>query len=232
MRIGELSSHDEYAEAWWDGSRYFLRMLENQVRARLAYFNRVITNWEELNILDIGCGGGFMSEALASRGARVIGLDPWETVLRIAHKHAKTYQMDICYVAGAGESLPLDNDSMDTVVSVDVLEHVLDVPSVLAEIYRVLRPGGLFFFDTINRTHAAHLLAVIMLEDVLRIMPKGMHDPNRFIRPSELKAELNSLGFRVAPMIGMGPVRINRRFVPVFGLQSSTAIMYIGHAMK
>lgn len=232
MRIVELSAYDEYAGAWWDGSRYFLRMLENQVRARLAYFDRVNTDWEGLNTLDIGCGGGFMSEALASRGARVIGIDPWKAVLREAHKHAQTCQMEICYLAGAGESLPLDDDSMDRVVSVDVLEHVLDVHRVLAEIYRVLRPGGLFFFDTINRTHAARLLVVIMLEDVLRIMPKGMHDPNRFIRPSELEGELKSLGFHVAPMIGMGPVRVNRRFEPVFGLQPSTAILYIGHAKK
>ncbi len=173
-----------------------------------------------------------MAEALMSRGARVFGIDPWYTVLRVAHKHARTHQMDICYLAGAGESLPLDNDSMDRVVGVDVLEHVLDVHRVLAEIHRVLRPGGVFFFDTINRTWAARFLAVILLEDILRIMPKGMHDPNRFIRPSELKVELESLGFRVASMTGMGPIRINHRLEPVFGLLPSTAIMYLGHATK
>ena len=232
MKIGELSVHDEHAEAWWDGSRYFLRMLANQVHARIAYFNRIDPRWEELDTLDLGCGGGFMAEALASRGARVVGIDPWNTVLRVARTHAKTSNLDIQYIVAAGESLPLDNNSMDRVVSVDVLEHVLDLRAVLAEIHRVLHPGGLFFFDTVNRTWAARMLAVRLLEDVLRVMPRGMHDPDRFIRPSELKAELERLGFWVAPMTGMGPVLINRRLEPVFGLLPSTAIMYLGHAVK
>jgi 2-polyprenyl-6-hydroxyphenyl methylase/3-demethylubiquinone-9 3-methyltransferase len=232
MKIGELSFHNEHAETWWDGSRYFLRMLANQVHARMLYFDRINSRWRGLETLDLGCGGGFMAEALSSRGARVIGVDPWDTVLRIARTHAKTSKLDIQYVVAAGESLPLDSNSVDRVVSVDVLEHVLDLRAVLAEIHRVLRPGGLFFFDTVNRTWVARILAVRLLEDVLRVMPKGMHDPGRFIRPSELKAELEGLGFRVAPMIGMGPVRINRRLEPVFGLLPSTAIMYLGHAMK
>ena len=232
MKIGELSVHDEHAEAWWDGSRYFLRMLANQVHARIAYFDRIDPRWEGLDTLDLGCGGGFMAEAIACRGARVVGIDPWNTVLRVARTHAKTSNLDIQYIVAAGESLPLDNNSMDRVVSVDVLEHVLDLRAVLAEIHRVLRPGGLFFFDTVNRTWAARLLAVRLLEDVLRVMPRGMHDPDRFIRPSELKTELERLGFWVSPMTGMGPVRINRRLEPVFGLLPSTAIMYLGHAVK
>ncbi|MFC1848315.1 bifunctional 2-polyprenyl-6-hydroxyphenol methylase/3-demethylubiquinol 3-O-methyltransferase UbiG [Chloroflexota bacterium] len=232
MKIGELSVHDDHAEAWWDGSRYFLRMLANQVHARIAYFDRINPRWEGLDTLDLGCGGGFMAEALAGRGARVVGIDPWNTVLRVARTHAKTSNLDIQYIIAAGESLPLDNNSVDRVVSVDVLEHVLDLRAVLTEIHRVLRPGGLFFFDTVNRTWAARMLAVRLLEDVLRLMPRGMHDPGRFIRPSELKAELERLDFRVSPMTGMGPVRINRRLEPVFGLLPSTAIMYLGHAVK
>ena len=232
MKIGDLSVHDGHAETWWDGSRYFLRMLANQVHARILYLDRIDSGWHGVNTLDLGCGGGFMAEALASRGARVIGVDPWDTVLRVARKHARTSNLDIHYVVAAGESLPLGNDSVDRVVSVDVLEHVLDLRAVLAEIHRVLRPGGLFFFDTINRTWIARILAVRLLEDILRVMPKGMHDPSRFIRPSELKAELEGLGFQVAPMTGMGPVRVNRRLEPVFGLLPSTTIMYLGHAVK
>ncbi|UCG84047.1 MAG: 3-demethylubiquinone-9 3-O-methyltransferase [Dehalococcoidia bacterium] len=232
MKIGELYVHDDHAETWWDGSRYFLRMLANQVNARILYFDRIDSGWHGLDTLDLGCGGGFMAEALARRGARVIGVDPWDTVLRVARTHAKRSNLDIQYVVAAGESLPLDSDSVDRVVSVDVLEHVLDLRAVLAEIHRVLRPGGLFFFDTVNRTWIARILAVRLLEDILRVMPKGMHDPSRFIRPSELKTELEGLGFRVAPMTGMGPVWINRRLEPVFGLLPSTAIMYLGHAVK
>ncbi|UCC59287.1 MAG: 3-demethylubiquinone-9 3-O-methyltransferase [Dehalococcoidia bacterium] len=232
MKIGELSVHDKHAQNWWDGSRYFLRMLANQVHARIAYFERVAPEWEGVSTLDLGCGGGFMAEALASRGARVTGIDPWIAVLRIARVHSRTQKLDIQYIGGAGESLPLSDNCFDRVVSVDVLEHVLDLRGVLAEIYRVLRPGGLFFFDTVNRTWASRLLAVNLLEDVLRIMPKGMHDPAKFIRPNELRTELEALGFQVAPMVGMGPVRLNHRLEPVFGLLPFKSIMYLGYAVK
>jgi len=232
MVIEELSVLDRYAGAWWEGSTYFLRMLANQVRARMLYFERIAPRWEGLDTLDLGCGGGFMSEALASRGARVVGIDPWIMVLRVARTHSQTSKLDIQYVASAGESLPLDDNCMDRVVCVDVLEHVPDLRKVLAEIYRVLRPGGIFFFDTVNRTWLARILVVTLLEDIIRIMPRGLHDPNKFIRPRELKEELSALGFRVAPMVGMGPVRINHSLEPVFGLLPSTAIMYLGHAFK
>jgi 2-polyprenyl-6-hydroxyphenyl methylase / 3-demethylubiquinone-9 3-methyltransferase len=146
MVIEELSVLDRYAGAWWEGSTYFLRMLANQVRARMLYFERIAPRWEGLHTLDLGCGGGFMSEALASRGARVVGIDPWITVLRVARTHSQTSKLDIQYVASAGESRPLDDNCMDRVVCVDVLEHVPDLRKVLAEIYRVLRPGGHILF--------------------------------------------------------------------------------------
>lgn len=232
MGIEELSVPDRYAGAWWEGSTYFLRMLANQVRARMLYFEHIAPGWEGLDTLDLGCGGGFMSEALASRGARVIGIDPWITVLGVARVHSQTSKLDIQYVGSAGESLPLNDNCMDRVVCVDTLEHVLDLKKVLAEIYRVLRPGGIFFFDTVNRTRLARTLVVTVLEDIIRIMPRGVHDPKKFIRPMELKKELSALGFRVAPVVGMGPVRINHRLEPVFGLLPFTAILYLGHAFK
>lgn len=232
MEIGESSVQDGYAEVWWEGSHYFLRMLANQVRARMLYFDRIDPKWEGLYTLDLGCGGGFLSEALANRGARVIGIDPWCAVLRVARAHSQISKLNIQYVASAGESLPLDDSCMDRVVCVDTLEHVFDLKKVLAEVYRVLRPGGVFFFDTVNRTWLARILVVRLLEDIVRIMPRGVHDPNKFIRPRELKEELSALGFRVAPMVGMGPVRINHKLEPVFGLLPTNAIMYLGHAFK
>jgi len=232
MEIAESSVQDGYAEVWWEGSHYFLRMLANQVRARMLYFDRIDPKWEGLDTLDLGCGGGFLSEALANRGARVVGIDPWFAVLRVARAHSLTSKLNIQYVASAGESLPLDDNCMDRVVCVDTLEHVLDLKKVLAEVYRVLRPGGVFFFDTVNRNWLARILVVTLLEDIVRIMPRGVHDPNKFIRPRELQEELSALGFRVAPMVGMGPVRINHKLEPVFGLLPTNAIMYLGHAFK
>jgi len=232
MRVGELSVHDQHAMTWWSRPPYFLRMLANQVRARMVYFDKVEASWDGMCTLDLGCGGGYVAEALAKRGARVVGIDPWSAVLGVASVHARTERLDIHYVAGTGESLPLASGCVDRVIAVDVLEHVLDLRQVLAEIHRVLRPGGLFFFDTVNRTWAARLVAVRLVEDVLRVMPRGMHDSEKFIRPDELKEGLEAVGFRVAPMVGMGPVRINRRLEPVFGLVPFKAVMYVGHATK
>ena len=232
MKIGDSSAHDEYTENWWDNQKYYLRMLSNQVRARMVYFDRIDRRWEGLHTVDLGCGGGFMAEALASRGAHVIAIDPWISILSVARKHAKKSKLDILYLAGAGESLPLESNSIDRVVSVDVLEHVIDLKTVLSEIHRVLLPGGIFFFDTLNRTWLSRMLVVGLLENILRIMPRGTHEPDKFIRPVELKAELEGLGFRVAPMVGMGPIRFNHRLEPVFGLLPSTSMLYLGHAIK
>ena len=146
-----LSLYDIDAEHWWDGSQKWLRALQNLVPPRLAYFDR-LTAWPGRTVLDLGCGGGFMSEALASRGAAVIGVDVSLSAIAIAVRHAASQRLPIRYLVGSGEDLPLPSGYVDCVVCVDVLEHVRSLDHVLDEIRRVLRPGGLFLFDTINRT--------------------------------------------------------------------------------
>jgi len=186
----------------------------------------------DLEVLDLGCGGGFMSEALARRGACVTGIDPCIASLEAARKHAQSQDLAIVYHEGVGENIPLDNHSVDRVVCVDVLEHVQDLEKVI-EIRRVLRPYGILFFDTINRNRLSRLLAVTVLESVLKIVPCGAHDPDKFIRPMEMQRHLQRNGFAVEPdaFVGMGPIGVNRRLDFVFGLSPVTWIMYLGYAI-
>ena len=128
-------------------------------------------------------------------------------------------------------SLPLADHEVDCVVCVDVLEHVEDLDRVLDEVQRVLKPGGLFLFDTINRTSLAALVIVHLGETVFRLLPPGTHDPAKFIRPSELQAKLSARGLTVGPLVGLGPRGINRRLDFTFGKLPSVHIMYMGHAL-
>jgi 2-polyprenyl-6-hydroxyphenyl methylase/3-demethylubiquinone-9 3-methyltransferase len=137
---------------------------------------------------------------------------------------------NIRYDVGAGEALNLPDNSFDVVVCVDVLEHVSDVQRVLAEVARVLRPGGLLLFDTINRNGFATFVAVTLAERILRLLPPGTHDPALFIRPSELRKTLASVGFTVGGIAGLGPRGMNRRGDPIFGRVPGTAALYIGSA--
>jgi 2-polyprenyl-6-hydroxyphenyl methylase/3-demethylubiquinone-9 3-methyltransferase len=199
------------------------------VPARLAYFDR-LSPWQGRTVLDLGCGGGFMSEALASRGADVIGVDPSRGAIAIAISHAASSHLAIRYLVGSGEDLPLASGSVDCVVCVDVLEHVRSLDHVLDEIRRVLRPGGLFLFDTVNRTRLAWFVIVFCAERVLRILPRGTHDPAKFITPAELDSKLAARVFTDRAFAGLGPRGINRHLDITFGPLPGMQIMYWGHA--
>ena len=229
MKRNDLSIYDTYADHWWDGSQRWLRTLQNLVPARLKHFDRV-ANWPGKNVLDLGCGGGFMSEALALRGANVIGVDPAEKAIAIAQRHAAPRKLSIRYLHGTGEMLPVSDGSMDYVVCVDVLEHVADLDRVIGEIGRALRPGGMFLFDTINRTWLATLVVVVLGERIFRILPAGTHDPAKFVKPAELAAKLTARGFTVSDFVGLGPRGLDSKLDFMFGTLPSTSIMYMGHA--
>ncbi len=225
----DLTIYDRYAKHWWDGSQRWLRTLQNLVPARLKYFDAIV-DWKGKTVLDLGCGGGFMAEALAMRGAIVTAIDPAAGAIDIAKRHAAEQGHAIRYFVGSGESLALDDQCMDCVVCVDVLEHVSDLGRVLDEVRRVLKPGGVFLFDTINRTLFATLAVVHFGETVLRLLPKGTHDPAMFIKPRHLNALLTSRGFEDIKMTGFGPRGIDRRFDITFGRVPMLSVMYIGYA--
>jgi 2-polyprenyl-6-hydroxyphenyl methylase / 3-demethylubiquinone-9 3-methyltransferase len=158
-------------------------------------------------------------------------VDPSAPAIAAAKRHAEESGLAIDYRVGTGERLPVAENAVDIVVCVDVLEHVRDLDAVIGEIRRVLKPGGLFLFDTINRTWLSKLIIVTLGEIVLRLGPRGTHDPALFIKPEELRAKLEQHKFTVAERLGgIGPNGLNRRFDVTFGRWPTTAITYIGHA--
>ena len=171
-----------------------------------------------------------MAEALARLGADVIGIDPSQPALKAARCHAETEGLCLKYSVGRGEQIPLANESVDVVVCVDVLEHVEDLEKVIQEVRRVLKPNGLLCFDTINRTWLASLVIVSLGEKVLRLLPCGTHDPEKFIKPRELSKLLAASGLKMGSLVGLGPVGLNRKLDFTFGKHPSLSIMYMGHA--
>lgn len=225
----DLSIYDEAAEVWWSDEIRWVRVLRNMVPGRLSWFDRFI-DWQGKRVLDLGCGGGFMAEALARRGAEVTGIDPADKAIGAARKHAAEEGLQIRYETGVGEDLPFDAGAFDAVVSVDVLEHVRDLDRVMAEVARVLTPSGRFFFDTINRNPVARFGAITVAEDMLRVLPKGTHDPRMFITPDELRAALRGAGMTPRDFTGLGPRGIDRRGDPTFGRIPTMAVIYMGWA--
>lgn len=226
----DLTIYQTYAPHWWDGSQRFLRLLHNLVPARMKYFDTIAQGWSGQKVLDLGCGGGFMSEALAERQADVIGVDPSEAAIQEAQSHAHRQGLQIDYKVGTGEQIPLEDSSVNAVICVDVLEHVQDLDAVLGEVRRVLKPGGVFYFDTINRTWLATVVLIYFGETILRLLPPGTHDPQKFITPEELKTLLSERNFTMGPLVGLGPCGLNRRLDFTFCRLPSTLIMYMGYA--
>jgi 2-polyprenyl-6-hydroxyphenyl methylase/3-demethylubiquinone-9 3-methyltransferase len=227
----DLTIYDKVAANWWSDDIRWVRTLKNLVPGRLKWMDRKI-DWADKDVLDLGCAGGFMAEALDDRGARVTGIDPAAEAIAAARAHAAQGDRQITYDVGVGEALPYGDASFDAVVCVDVLEHVQDLALVLAEVARVLRPGGVFLFDTINRNPLARLATITVAEDILRLLPRGTHDPDMFIKPAELRVALQAAGLEPGRFTGLGPRGMNRRLDLTFGPLPLTAILYMGDARK
>ena len=173
-----------------------------------------------------------MAEAIAKRGSRVTGIDPAKEAIEAARRHARTESLEIGYDVGVGEKLPYADASFDAVICVDVLEHVADLSQVLLEVARVLRPGGLFLFDTINRNPIARFTTITIAEDLLRLLPRGTHDPSMFIKPIEMKRALQKALLSPGPITGLGPRGLNRRLDLTFGPLPLTTVLFMGIATK
>ncbi len=230
-RRNDLTIYDQVADRWWSDDLRWVRTLKNLVPGRLTWFDRHIA-WPGKDVLDLGCAGGFMSEAMAKRGANVTGMDPAKGAIEAARRHAETSDLRIRYDVGVGEALPYTDASFDAVVCVDVLEHVADLGQVLREVTRVLRPGGLFLFDTINRNPISSFATITMAEDFLRLLPRGTHDPAMFIKPDELRRAMQTAGLVPGPITGLGPRGLNRRLDLTFGPLPLTMILFMGLARK
>ena len=249
--------YDLPGDQWWSDDAPLAAIRTALNPGRLEYLSGVLA---ELGIepggrrvLDVGCGGGLLAEELARLGLRVTGVDPSLPSLRTARLHADGAALAIEYLVGAGEALPVADATFDVVVCCDVLEHVTDVERVVAEIGRALRPGGLFVYDTINRTIASRLVVINLLQvwRWTRVAPPNLHAWDRFITPAELIAKMERSGLRSLGYTGLRPTanpvsllgllrRRKRGEISsaelgrggVMSLSRDTSILYVGHSRK
>ncbi|MFA6034303.1 MAG: bifunctional 2-polyprenyl-6-hydroxyphenol methylase/3-demethylubiquinol 3-O-methyltransferase UbiG [Myxococcota bacterium] len=208
---------------WWDESldshTTLLRHFINPVR--FAFFKRILGGGPGAklggDVLDVGCGGGFLSEEFARAGFNVTGLDPSPHLLKEAGTHAARGGLQIDYRQGYGEQIPFPDGSFDYVACCDVLEHVNDLGRVIGEISRVLKPGGTFFFDTINRTLSSWLLVIKIAQDwrfTAWEAPRS-HEWSKFVTPAELAALMSIHGMACRELRGIGPGRRWSNFLEI-----------------
>ena len=198
----ELDRFNELAHRWWDpeGPQKALHAL-NPVRLRYVA-ERV--RLRDAEVLDVGCGGGLLSEALAGEGARVTAIDLAPDLLRIARLHGLESGVHVDYRQTPVEALAAERPgSFDAITCMEMLEHVPDPASVIGACARLLKPGGTLFLSTLNRTPAAFALAIVGAEYLARLLPKGTHRYRDFIRPSELAAWLRDAGLSLEDVSGL-----------------------------
>lgn len=221
----ELQKFSELAHRWWDPQSEF-RPLHEINPLRLGYIDGLAALRGKA-VLDVGCGGGILAEAMATTGARVTGIDLADKPLKVAQLHLLESGLDVTYRNIAVEALAQEApNSFDVVTCMEMLEHVPDPASTVRACAALLKPGGHAFFATLNRNPKSYLFAIIGAEYVLKLLPRGTHDYARFIKPSELSASCRSAGLEVGGLIGM----TYNPFSNVYALEADTTVNYILHA--
>jgi len=207
----ELAKFSDLAHRWWDPQGEF-RPLHAINPLRLEWIERHAP-LEGRDVLDVGCGGGILAEAMARRGARVTGIDLAEKPLNVARLHLLESGLEVRYETASAEDYAAAHaGGFDVLSCMEMLEHVPDPASAVAACGRLLQPGGWAFFSTINRNPKSYLFAVIGAEYVLRLLPKGTHDYARFIRPSELARWCRDAGLREVELTGMTYNPLTQRY--------------------
>ncbi len=219
-------------EPWRDEAR-FLCTLSALTPVRFGYMRDVLVNRLHIDpngkrVLDIGCGGGFLAEEFATLGCDVMGIDPSAPTIVQAAAHANEADLTIIYRVASGEAIPVADATFDIVYCCDVLEHVDDLDKVIAETARVLNPGGVYLFDTINRTFLSKLIVIKLFQQwkATRIMTTNLHDWAMFITPDELRAALARHGLECREIAGINPKGNPLRAIAAFRHLKRGAITY------
>jgi 2-polyprenyl-6-hydroxyphenyl methylase / 3-demethylubiquinone-9 3-methyltransferase len=223
----ELEKFSALAHRWWDPESEF-KPLHQINPLRLDWIDR-IAQLSGKSALDIGCGGGILTESMARRGAKVKGIDLSEKALKVAQLHLHESRLAVDYEAVSAEDLAARSPgAYDVVTCMELLEHVPDPASTVSACARLARKDGHVFFSTLNRNPKSYVLAIIGAEYVLQLLPKGTHDYLKFIKPSELARHCRDAGLEVREIIGM----TYNPFTRVYSLGSDTDVNYLVHCVR
>jgi 2-polyprenyl-6-hydroxyphenyl methylase/3-demethylubiquinone-9 3-methyltransferase len=207
----EIAKFEKLAARWWDPNSEF-KPLHDINPLRLDYIDR-LANLGGKRVLDVGCGGGLLSEAMARRGAEVIGIDMGRAPLNVARLHRLESNLEIDYRQATPEQLAEEEPGgFDIVTCLEMLEHVPDPAAVIAACARLIRDDGRVFLSTINRNPKAYLFAVIGGEYLLKLLPRGTHEYGKFIRPSEMEGWARHAGLRIIDLTGMSYNPLTREY--------------------
>ena len=219
----EIAKFSALAHRWWDPTSEF-RPLHEINPLRLGHIERLAGGFAGKRVVDVGCGGGILAEAMAARGAEVTGIDLGEKPLKVAALHALESGAKVAYRLVSAEALAEEEPAaFDVVTCMEMLEHVPDPASTVAACARLAKPGGWVFFSTINRNPKSFLFAIVGAEYVLGLLPKGTHEYARFIRPSELAHWCRDAGLDLVEMRGMEYNPLTRRY----GFSGDTGVNYL-----
>ncbi|MFZ9348778.1 MAG: bifunctional 2-polyprenyl-6-hydroxyphenol methylase/3-demethylubiquinol 3-O-methyltransferase UbiG [Arenimonas sp.] len=223
----EIEKFGALASRWWDANGP-QRPLHELNPVRLSY----VCGFQPLSgrrVLDVGCGGGLLTEAMAAEGAQVTGIDLSEQLIDIARLHLLESGLKAEYRVISAEAMAAEQPAgFDAVTCMEMLEHVPDPQAIVQACFELLKPGGRLFLSTINRTPAAFALAVVGAEYVARLLPKGTHDYRSFIKPSELAAALRQSGFQLEDVSGLQYNPLTHKA----SIGSNTAVNYLMAARK
>ena len=223
----ELKKFSDLAHRWWDPSGAF-RPLHELNPVRLAWIERQLP-LAGCRVVDVGCGGGILAEALSLRGAQVLGIDLAGKSLQVARLHALESGAAVEYRAVPAEELAEERPgAYDLVTCMEMLEHVPDPARTIDACARLARPGGQVLFSTINRNPRAFLFAIVGAEYLLRLLPRGTHEYARFIRPAELGRAARAAGLRVAHLAGLGYDPLTRQF----RLEADVGVNYLAELAR
>ena len=223
----EVNKFAEIAESWWDPTGDFKPLhVINPLRAN--YIDSK-SNLKNLKVLDVGCGGGLLAEALNAKGAHVTGIDVTEANIEVARLHAGKMELDIAYkLITAEEMVKKESGSFDVVACLEVIEHVPDPGQLIKACSDLLRPDGQMFLSTLNRNPRSFVTAILGAEYIFNILPKGTHEWSKFIKPSELERHMRNAGIKLIESKGMF-------YNPIFhtaNLNDDLGVNYMMHGSK